>query len=145
MRQIRREISEGLTIGGLAAAPASANPKFHAARHSKIRAKAQIIGQLEGDLAVLRAKQYQELSKVLPKEQLERFQLNKTPRSPPEVRELRTPRPIARRPSHPQRVRQMNRACVAEQQIRAAIIEHGPSPLHRRSFASIAYSQLRLG
>jgi len=26
---------------------------------------------------------------------------------------------------------------------RAAIIEHGPSPLHRRSFASIAYSQLR--
>src|SRR5215211_5206830 len=28
---------------------------------------------------------------------------------------------------------------------RAAIIEHGPSPLHRRSFASIAYSQLRLG
>ena len=27
---------------------------------------------------------------------------------------------------------------------RAAIIEHGPSPLHRRSFASIAYSQLRL-
>jgi ribonuclease HII len=28
---------------------------------------------------------------------------------------------------------------------RAAIVEHGPSPLHRRSFASIAYSQLRLG
>jgi ribonuclease HII len=28
---------------------------------------------------------------------------------------------------------------------RAAIIEHGPSPLHRLSFASIAYSQLRLG
>jgi ribonuclease HII len=28
---------------------------------------------------------------------------------------------------------------------RAAIIEHGPSELHRRSFASIAYSQLRLG
>jgi len=28
---------------------------------------------------------------------------------------------------------------------RAAIIEHGPSQLHRRSFASIAYSQLRLG
>ncbi len=28
---------------------------------------------------------------------------------------------------------------------RAAIIEHGPSDLHRRSFASIAYSQLRLG
>ena len=27
---------------------------------------------------------------------------------------------------------------------RAAIIEHGPSPLHRRSFASIAYSQLGL-
>ena len=27
---------------------------------------------------------------------------------------------------------------------RAAIVEHGPSPLHRRSFASIAYSQLRL-
>ena len=27
---------------------------------------------------------------------------------------------------------------------RAAIIEHGPSPLHRRSFASIAYSQLPL-
>ena len=28
---------------------------------------------------------------------------------------------------------------------RAAIIEHGPSDLHRRSFASIAYSQLELG
>ena len=28
---------------------------------------------------------------------------------------------------------------------RAAIVEHGPSDLHRRSFASIAYSQLRLG
>jgi ribonuclease HII len=28
---------------------------------------------------------------------------------------------------------------------RAAIIEHGPSELHRRSFASIAYSQLQLG
>jgi ribonuclease HII len=28
---------------------------------------------------------------------------------------------------------------------RAAIIEHGPSELHRRSFASIAYSQLELG
>jgi ribonuclease HII len=28
---------------------------------------------------------------------------------------------------------------------RAAIIEHGPSNLHRRSFASIAYSQLELG
>jgi ribonuclease HII len=28
---------------------------------------------------------------------------------------------------------------------RAAIIEHGPSDLHRRSFASIAYSQLQLG
>ena len=28
---------------------------------------------------------------------------------------------------------------------RAAIVEHGPSALHRRSFASIAYSQLRLG
>ncbi|MFL5871315.1 MAG: ribonuclease HII [Solirubrobacterales bacterium] len=28
---------------------------------------------------------------------------------------------------------------------RAAIIEHGPSALHRRSFASIAYSQLELG
>lgn len=28
---------------------------------------------------------------------------------------------------------------------RAAIVEHGPSPLHRRSFASIAYSQLELG
>jgi len=28
---------------------------------------------------------------------------------------------------------------------RAAIIEHGPSGLHRRSFASIAYSQLKLG
>ncbi|MBA2240816.1 MAG: ribonuclease HII [Solirubrobacterales bacterium] len=27
---------------------------------------------------------------------------------------------------------------------RAAVIERGPSPLHRRSFASIAYSQLRL-
>ena len=28
---------------------------------------------------------------------------------------------------------------------RAAIVEHGPSELHRRSFASIAYSQLKLG
>ena len=28
---------------------------------------------------------------------------------------------------------------------RAAIMEHGPSSLHRRSFQSIAYSQLRLG
>jgi ribonuclease HII len=28
---------------------------------------------------------------------------------------------------------------------RAAILEHGPSALHRRSFQSIAYSQLRLG
>jgi ribonuclease HII len=28
---------------------------------------------------------------------------------------------------------------------RAAIIEHGPSALHRRSFQSIAYSQLELG
>jgi ribonuclease HII len=28
---------------------------------------------------------------------------------------------------------------------RAAIIANGPSPLHRRSFASIAYSQLELG
>jgi ribonuclease HII len=28
---------------------------------------------------------------------------------------------------------------------RAAIIEHGPSALHRRSFQSIAYSQLQLG
>ena len=28
---------------------------------------------------------------------------------------------------------------------RAAIVAHGPSPLHRRSFASIAYSQLELG
>ena len=28
---------------------------------------------------------------------------------------------------------------------RAAIIEHGPSSLHRRSFQSIAYSQLQLG
>ena len=28
---------------------------------------------------------------------------------------------------------------------RAAIVEHGPSDLHRRSFASIAYSQLELG
>jgi ribonuclease HII len=28
---------------------------------------------------------------------------------------------------------------------RAAIVEHGPSRLHRRSFASIAYSQLELG
>ncbi len=28
---------------------------------------------------------------------------------------------------------------------RAAIIEHGPSSLHRRSFQSIAYSQLELG
>jgi ribonuclease HII len=28
---------------------------------------------------------------------------------------------------------------------RAAILEHGPSILHRRSFQSIAYSQLRLG
>jgi ribonuclease HII len=28
---------------------------------------------------------------------------------------------------------------------RAAIIANGPSPLHRRSFASIAYSQLKLG
>ena len=28
---------------------------------------------------------------------------------------------------------------------RAAILEHGPSALHRRSFRSIAYSQLRLG
>jgi ribonuclease HII len=28
---------------------------------------------------------------------------------------------------------------------RAAIIEHGPSDLHRRSFASIAYSQLEFG
>ena len=28
---------------------------------------------------------------------------------------------------------------------RAAIVEHGPSALHRRSFASIAYSQLELG
>ncbi len=28
---------------------------------------------------------------------------------------------------------------------RAAIVEHGPSDLHRRSFASIAYSQLQLG
>jgi ribonuclease HII len=28
---------------------------------------------------------------------------------------------------------------------RAAILEHGPSTLHRRSFQSIAYSQLRLG
>jgi ribonuclease HII len=28
---------------------------------------------------------------------------------------------------------------------RAAIIEHGPSALHRRSFDSIAYSQLQLG
>jgi ribonuclease HII len=28
---------------------------------------------------------------------------------------------------------------------RAAIVEHGPSVHHRRSFASIAYSQLRLG
>jgi ribonuclease HII len=28
---------------------------------------------------------------------------------------------------------------------RAAILEHGPSALHRRSFDSIAYSQLRLG
>ena len=27
---------------------------------------------------------------------------------------------------------------------RAAIVEHGPSVHHRRSFASIAYSQLRL-
>jgi ribonuclease HII len=27
---------------------------------------------------------------------------------------------------------------------RAAIVEHGPSVLHRRSFASIAYSQLEL-
>jgi ribonuclease HII len=27
---------------------------------------------------------------------------------------------------------------------RAAIIEHGPSALHRRSFQSIAYSQLEL-
>ena len=28
---------------------------------------------------------------------------------------------------------------------RAAIVENGPSALHRRSFASIAYSQLQLG
>jgi ribonuclease HII len=28
---------------------------------------------------------------------------------------------------------------------RDAIMEHGPSALHRRSFQSIAYSQLRLG
>ena len=28
---------------------------------------------------------------------------------------------------------------------RAAILEHGPSALHRRSFQSIAYSQLELG
>ena len=28
---------------------------------------------------------------------------------------------------------------------RAAVIESGPSAIHRRSFASIAYSQLELG
>lgn len=41
---------------------------------AKIRAKAQVVGQIEGDLAILRAKQFAELRKVLPKEQVDRMQ-----------------------------------------------------------------------
>jgi Spy/CpxP family protein refolding chaperone len=41
---------------------------------AKIRAKAQVVGQLEGDMAIIRAKQYKELRKILPKEQVDRLQ-----------------------------------------------------------------------
>lgn len=39
-----------------------------------IRAKAAIVGQIEGDLAIVRAKQYKELRNILPKEQVDRLQ-----------------------------------------------------------------------
>lgn len=46
-----------------------------------IRAKASELGKLEGDVAMIRAKHYQEISKIVPKEQLERLQ-----QVPPELR-----------------------------------------------------------
>jgi Spy/CpxP family protein refolding chaperone len=38
-----------------------------------IRAKAAVIGQIEGELALIRARHYKELAAVLPKEQMDRF------------------------------------------------------------------------